>query len=82
MENVGPIIENVATYLECLPLEAASATWSAVIPLCEAFFRRVTPLLQSPEDGIDGIMRTMACLLRLPGISSFKVTLKHQNILV
>lgn len=72
MDTVAPIIDNIATYMECLPLEAASATWSAVIPLSEAFLRKILPLMQNMT-GIDGILRTMACLMRLPGISAFKV---------
>ncbi|ODN04336.1 Protein unc-79 [Orchesella cincta] len=71
MDTVAPIIENLATYMECLPLEAASATWSAVIPLSEAFLRKIMPLMQNLT-GVDGILRTMACLMRLPGISAFK----------
>lgn len=74
MDTVAPIIDNIATYMECLPLEAASATWSAVIPLSEAFLRKVLPLMQNLT-GMDGILRTMACLMRLPGISAFKVPL-------
>jgi hypothetical protein len=72
MDNVAPIIDNVAAYLECLPLEAASVTWTSVIPLFEAFLRKILPLIQT-ENGVDGILRTMSCLLRLPGISGFKV---------
>lgn len=75
MDTVAPIIDNIATYMECLPLEAASATWSAVIPLSEAFLRKVLPLMQNLT-GMDGILRTMACLMRLPGISAFKVPLQ------
>ena len=72
VETLVPIIDNVAAYLECLPLEAASPTWSAVIPQCDIFLRKLIvslPVL----GGVDGLLRTMACLMRLPGISAFKV---------
>lgn len=65
----------MAVYLECLPLEAASVTWTSVIPLFEAFLRKILPLIQGGT-GVVGILRTMACLLRLPGIAAFKVSTK------
>ncbi|OXA59651.1 Protein unc-79 [Folsomia candida] len=71
MDTVAHVIENMAVYLECLPLEAASVTWTSVIPLFEAFLRKILPLIQGGT-GVVGILRTMACLLRLPGIAAFK----------
>lgn len=72
MDSTNPVIENVAVYLECLPLEAASSTWSVVIPLCETFLRKIVPLIQPPH-GTDGLLRMMAYIMRLPGISAYKV---------
>lgn len=73
MDTVAPIVDNVAVYLECLPLEAASVTWSSVIPLFETFLRKILPMVQN-GNGMEGILRTMSCLLRLPGIAAFKVS--------
>ncbi|CAG7837387.1 unnamed protein product [Allacma fusca] len=71
MDTVTPVIENIAIYLECLPLEAASSTWTSVIPLAETFLRKILPFIQ-PPNGVDGMLRMMSCMLRLPGISAFK----------
>jgi len=75
-EALVPIIENVATYLECLPLEAASPTWSQVIPQCDIFLRKLIPYLPG-MGSVDGLIRTMTCLMKLPGISAFKVKKPH-----
>ena len=35
------LLSNMAAYLECIPVETSSVTWAPILPLFEAFFRRL-----------------------------------------
>lgn len=65
----------MASYLDCLPLEAAlgptSPIWSNVLQQLETFFRRLVLLLQTIED-VSPLLRIMITIFKIPVISQYK----------
>lgn len=72
------ILQNMACYLECLPLEAAAgpttSTWSAVLQQLEILYRRILLLLNTIDD-IAPLLKIMICVFKIPTVSQHKV--KH-----
>jgi hypothetical protein len=78
-EMLSLVLPNMACYLDCLPLEAGlgpgSTTWSALLTQLEIFFRRLVFLVSTIDD-VEPLLRIMVSVLKVPGISAYKVTLQ------
>jgi hypothetical protein len=78
-EMLSLVLPNMACYLDCLPLEAglgpASITWSALLTQLEILFRRLVLLLPILDD-VEPLLRIMVSVLKVPGISAYKVSVK------
>lgn len=81
MDSLPLILHNMVCYLDCLPLEAglgggvpgaASASWSALLTQLELLFRRIVLHINTMEH-TGSLLRTMIAVLKIPGISQFKV---------
>jgi hypothetical protein len=75
-EMLSLVLPNMACYLDCLPLETglgpASTTWSALLTQLEVLFRRLVLLLSTVDD-VEPLLRIMVSVLKVPGISAYKV---------
>lgn len=74
--NTLPIIlENIACYLNCLPLEAAlglsSPLWGNVLQQLENFYRRIVFVL-STLDNITPLLKIMITVFKIPMISQYR----------
>ncbi|KAK5639447.1 hypothetical protein RI129_011939 [Pyrocoelia pectoralis] len=69
------ILENIACYFDCLPLEASLSStvtvWSAVLLQLENLYRRILFFLSNLED-IKPLLKIMVSVLKMPSISQFK----------
>ncbi|XP_078033882.1 UNC-79 domain-containing protein [Augochlora pura] len=74
-ERLPVILYNIASYLDCLPLEAGlgpgATTWSGLLAQFDNLFRRLTLMLSSIEDTTP-LLRTIISLLKVPGIQQSK----------
>lgn len=70
------ILQNMACYLNCLPLETAlgptAQLWGTVLQQLEIFYRRMVFLLSAMED-ITPLLETITSIFKIPLISQFKV---------
>ncbi|XP_065166264.1 protein unc-79 homolog isoform X3 [Atheta coriaria] len=75
IDSLPRIMENLACYLDCLPLEAAlgptSPLWSNVLQQLEILFRKMIFLLNTIED-IMPMLRIMITIFKIPVISQYK----------
>ncbi|XP_017778696.1 PREDICTED: protein unc-79 homolog [Nicrophorus vespilloides] len=75
VESMPIILENMACYLDCLPLEAAlgptSPIWNNVLQQLEILFRKLILLLNTVED-IMPLLRIMITIFKIPVISQYK----------
>lgn len=73
------VLDNMACYMNCLPLEAAlgpnTPMWSTVLQQLEIFFRKII-LLLNILDYISPLLNIMASVFKTPLISQFKVCQK------
>lgn len=74
--NTLPIIlENIACYLNCLPLEAAlglsSPLWGNVLQQLENFYRRIIFVLNT-LDNITPLIKIMITIFKMPMISQYR----------
>lgn len=74
--NTLPIIlENIACYLNCLPLEAAlgpsSPLWSNVLQQLENFYRRIIFVLNT-LDNISPLLKIMITVFKIPMVSQYR----------
>lgn len=74
------VLQNMACYLNCLPLEAAvgpnTPMWSTVLQQLEILYRKIILLLNILED-ITPLLKIMSSVFKTPLISQFKVGLKY-----
>lgn len=70
------ILQNMACYLNCLPLEAAlgpnAPTWSTVLQQIEILYRKII-LLMNMLDDITPLLKIMSSVFKTPLISQFRV---------
>lgn len=75
--KLSTILHNVASYLDCLPLEAGLGpgiiTWSGLLSQFEGFFRKLVMLLPTIDD-ITPAHRIMISIMKVPGIQQSKVS--------
>lgn len=73
-EQLPIIIENMACYMDCLPLEGLGPGSSSVVLLqqIDTLFRRIVLTLNIFEDIIP-LLRIMVSILKVPAINQFKV---------
>uniref|UniRef100_T1JB25 Protein unc-79 homolog n=1 Tax=Strigamia maritima TaxID=126957 RepID=T1JB25_STRMM len=79
-ENIQQIMYNVATYMECLPLEAASSTWATIIPQFDAFFRKLYLIIPGLPLHIHPTLKIIGSILKIPGLNAFKVNQFFQQL--
>lgn len=76
-ESLPMILENMACYLECLPLDpglgSMSNLWGAVLLQLESLYRRILFLLNSLDE-ITPLVKIMVCILKVPVIVQYKVS--------
>lgn len=75
VDTLPTIVENMAAYLDCLPLESGLGTvtplWNTLLSQLEILFRRIVFFLSSFEDLVP-LLRIMISILRIPCINQFK----------
>lgn len=72
LDRLPIILNNMASYIECIIMENISVAWGPFITQAEIFFRRVS-LIMSNFEGFSCFFKNMLCILRIPGIVLFKV---------
>lgn len=69
------ILQNMACYLNCLPLEvalgASTPMWGTVLQQVEVLYRKLVFLLNTMEDLLP-LLKIMSSLFKIPLISQFK----------
>lgn len=77
-ETLSVIFQNMACYLDCLPIEtgmgAATPLWNPLLSQLEILFRRTVFLLNQLEDTTP-LLRIMVSMLKISAISQYKVRL-------
>lgn len=77
MDILPTVLQNMACYLNCLPLEAAlgisTQMWTSVLQQLEIFYRKIIFLLNLMED-ITPLLKIMSSVFKIPLISQFKVS--------
>ncbi|XP_031336357.1 protein unc-79 homolog [Photinus pyralis] len=75
VDTLPIILENIACYFDCLPLEASLSStvtlWSSVLMQLENLYRRILFFLSNLED-IKPLLKIMVSVLKLPSIAQFK----------
>lgn len=75
IETLPMIIENMACYLDCLPLEAGLGSiaplWNALLAQLEILFRRIVFLMHNLDDVVP-LLRIMISILKIPCITQYK----------
>lgn len=77
--NIGTcvsILNNVAIYMEFLPIESQHSQWTLVIQELETLFRRIEPLMSKLYD-YTCLFLIMCSLLKISSISTNKVETKN-----
>lgn len=74
--NVLPtVLENMACYLECLPVEAmaspTSSTWSTILQQLETLCRRIVFMLNAIDD-VTAVLKIIISIFKVPTISQHK----------
>uniref|UniRef100_A0A0L8FRX5 Uncharacterized protein n=1 Tax=Octopus bimaculoides TaxID=37653 RepID=A0A0L8FRX5_OCTBM len=70
-ENIMLLLSNLATYLNCIPLETSSPLWPNILTQFEIFFRHLPLVLPNPCD-TTSILRIMISILKIPGITNVR----------
>ncbi|KAI5736841.1 hypothetical protein M8J76_007669 [Diaphorina citri] len=72
-DNVVTIIDNIACYMDFLPIEAGlgsgSISWASVLTQLDIFFRSIIPII-STFDNLTPFFRIMISILRVPTVST------------
>ncbi|CAH2007924.1 unnamed protein product [Acanthoscelides obtectus] len=75
IEVLPTVLQNMACYLNCLPLEAAlgpsTSLWCTILQQLEVFYRRITFFLNTIED-ITPLLKIIMCTFKIPLIPQFK----------
>lgn len=76
IDTLPTIVENMACYLDCLPLESGLGTvmplWNTLLSQLEILFRRMVFFLNNFDDLVP-LLRIMISILKIPCINQFKV---------
>lgn len=74
-EAIFHILENVSTYLDCLPLESSvPGPWGSFLQLLDSFLRKLHESLQPPSPvQLDSVLKIILSAMRLPVIRDAKV---------
>jgi hypothetical protein len=75
------ILNNVAIFIEFLPLESQQNQWIQVIQEFETLFRYLEPIMNKSYD-YSSLFVIMGALLKIPSISNTKVYFNSINILL
>lgn len=73
--NLPTVLENIACYLECLPVEATSSptssTWGNVLQQLEIIYRKIVFMLNTIDD-ITALLKIIISIFKVPTISQHK----------
>lgn len=76
VDTISVIFQNMACYLDCLPIEAGlgptAPLWSALLSQLEILFRRIVFFLNQLDDLVP-LLRIMVSVLKIPVITQYKV---------
>ena len=75
------ILNNVAVYIEFLPLESQQSQWTLVIQELETLFRKIEPLMNKLYD-YTCLFLIMGNLFKISSISTNKVSKKMKYYLI
>ncbi|XP_013379281.1 protein unc-79 homolog [Lingula anatina] len=70
-DTLMQVLNNLSSYMECIPLETTSPTWPGILGQFEGYFRKLLPELPVGCD-IAPVMKIMASVLKIPGVASNK----------
>ncbi|KAF8766719.1 Protein unc-79 like protein [Argiope bruennichi] len=71
-EVVFHILENVATYLDCLPLESCMPPWVSFLQQLDLFLRKILLTLSPGPIQLNSVLQIILCALKLPIIKEAK----------
>ncbi|GFT07465.1 protein unc-79 homolog [Nephila pilipes] len=74
-EVVFYILENVATYLDCLPLESCMPSWVNFLQQLDLFLRKILLTLSPGPIQLNSVLQIILCALKLPIIKEAKSNL-------
>ncbi|GFV14034.1 protein unc-79 homolog [Trichonephila clavipes] len=74
-EVVFHILENVATYLDCLPLESCMPPWVNFLQQLDLFLRKILLTLSPGPIQLNSVLQIILCALKLPIIKEAKSNL-------
>lgn len=76
IEQLPTILNNIACYLDCLPLEAGlgpgAVTWYGLVIQFEGLFRRLVLILPAIHD-LTPLLQIMISILKVPSMQQSKV---------
>ncbi|XP_076339617.1 UNC-79 domain-containing protein isoform X3 [Tachypleus tridentatus] len=78
-DNIFHILENVTTYMECLPLENCSPLWGAFLPQVEIFLRKLLLTLPTGPCNLTPAIRIMLAVIKMPPLLSYKSLLEPMS---
>lgn len=70
-ENIMLLLSNLATYMNCIPLETSSPLWPNILTQFEIFFRHLPLVLPNPCD-TTSLLSIMISILKIPGITNVR----------
>lgn len=71
-DNILRIMENVASYMDCLQLEISVSAWVGILTHFETFFRKLVLILPANAD-MTPTLRIICSILHIQGLNSYKV---------
>jgi len=76
-DELGNLLVNLATYLDCIVLENSSPAWPAILTQFDIFFRRLLLMMSSNSFEMDSVLKMMIGVLKIPGLAATKVRIFH-----
>lgn len=72
-EVIFHILDNVATYLDCLPLESSLPPWPTFLQQLDLFLRKLLLTLTPGPIQLNSVLQIILCAMKLPVIKEAKV---------
>ncbi|XP_074643701.1 protein unc-79 homolog [Tubulanus polymorphus] len=70
-DNIMLLLENLASYMDCITLETPNPQWQTILTHFDAFFRKLVIVLPNPCE-TSHLMKIMISVFRIPGLQTVK----------